>query len=56
MSCLCVLKPDSGWEVEETGDPPCVSPMSVMLSKHPSQDGDRLVFLLRNAGPCRAWQ
>lgn len=56
---VCVLKSGSGWEVEETGGtgyPPCVSPVGVMLSEHPSQDGDRLVFLLRNGRPCRAWQ
>lgn len=56
VSGLCVLKPDSGWEVGETGEPPCASPGGVMLSERPSQDGDELVFLLRNAGPSRAWQ
>lgn len=59
VSCLCVLKSGSGWEVEETretGHPPCLSPVDVMLSEHPSQDGDRLVFFLRKAGPSRAWQ
>lgn len=62
VSCLCVLKSGSSWEVEETGEteetgyPPCTSPVGVMLSEHPSQDGDRFVCFLRNVGPSRAWQ